>query len=471
MEKSTNRRNTLALVSIMLGAFISLLDTTIVNVALPDITIALNATSQSIEWIISGYALAFGVVLILAGRLGDRFGRKNLYIVGILLFLIMSITAGFAQTETSIIISRVIQGLAAGLFFPQINAVIMDMYQGKQLGKIFGILGSVIGLATAIGPLAGGVLIQIFGPDNGWRAVFFVNVPIVLVTLVLAMLYLPKHHAPKEKVRFDIPGVLGLTLALMLLLYPLISRGSNGFRVIDYIWMASSIPVFLLLYWWSVRQAKRNNQPLISPNLLKNQPFVSGMIVSLVYFAAFTSIFFILSVTWQTGFGQSAISSGLAITPFAVGSVIAAANSNKFIIKIGRKLLLIGVTLVIVGLSGVSLVFHMHDGVFSAWWIALPLLIAGLGSGLIIAPLNSFTLSTVIGAERGGASGMFNTAQRVGSSFGIAVVGSVFFRTLDNTTSGTQASAFSGSLQMSMYVNIVLLILCFALVFRLPKKI
>lgn len=291
MEK-TNRQKTLALISIMLGAFISLLDTTIVNVALPDITTALHATSASIEWIISGYALAFGVVLILAGRLGDRFGRKNIYLFGILLFLIMSITAGYAQTEKSLIISRVIQGLAAGLFFPQINAVIMDLYHGKQLGKIFGILGSVIGVATAIGPLAGGLLIELFGPDNGWRAVFFINVPIVLITFVLAMLYLPKHQAPKEKVRFDIPGVFGLTLALLLLLYPVIARGSAGFRLIDYVWMASSIPFFLLLYWWSIRQAKRGNQPLISPNLLKNQPFVSGMLLSLVYFAAFTSIFF-----------------------------------------------------------------------------------------------------------------------------------------------------------------------------------
>lgn len=197
--EQTNKRNTLALISIMLGAFISLLDTTIVNVALPDITTALHATSETIEWVISGYALAFGLVLILAGRLGDKFGRKNIYIIGITLFLIMSVTAGFADSENSLIISRVIQGLAAGLFFPQINATIMDMYSGKSLGKIFGILGSVIGVGTAIGPLTGGLLIELFGATNGWRAVFFVNVPFVLVTLVLAMLYLPKRTVSTKK--------------------------------------------------------------------------------------------------------------------------------------------------------------------------------------------------------------------------------------------------------------------------------
>lgn len=305
--EQTNKRNTLALISIMLGAFISLLDTTIVNVALPDITTALHATSETIEWVISGYALAFGLVLILAGRLGDKFGRKNIYIIGITLFLIMSVTAGFADSENSLIISRVIQGLAAGLFFPQINATIMDMYSGKSLGKIFGILGSVIGVGTAIGPLTGGLLIELFGTTNGWRAVFFVNVPFVLVTLVLAMLYLPKRTVSTKKISFDLPGVGLLTIALLLLLFPLISNGANDFKPIDYLLMALSIPLFIILYKWSVYQEKKGNQPLIAPNLLKNNQFVSGMLLSLVYFAAFTSIFFVLSLTWQTGFNRSAI--------------------------------------------------------------------------------------------------------------------------------------------------------------------
>lgn len=249
--EQTNKRNTLALISIMLGAFISLLDTTIVNVALPDITTTLHATSETIEWVISGYALAFGLVLILAGRLGDKFGRKNIYIIGITLFLIMSVTAGFADSENSLIISRVIQGLAAGLFFPQINATIMDMYSGKSLGKIFGILGSVIGVGTAIGPLTGGLLIELFGTTNGWRAVFFVNVPFVLVTLVLAMLYLPKRTVSTKKISFDLPGVGLLTIALLLLLFPLISNGANDFKPIDYLLMALSIPLFIILYKWS----------------------------------------------------------------------------------------------------------------------------------------------------------------------------------------------------------------------------
>ncbi|WP_271000726.1 MFS transporter [Listeria seeligeri] len=470
MEK-TNRRDTLALISIILGAFISLLDTTIVNVALPDITTALHATSETIEWVISGYALAFGLVLILAGRLGDKFGRKNIYIIGITLFLIMSITAGFATSESSLIVSRVIQGLAAGLFFPQINATIMDIYSGKKLGKIFGILGSVIGVGTAIGPLTGGLLIELFGVTNGWRAVFFVNVPFVLVTLVLATLYMPKRTISKNKISFDFTGILLLTTALLLLLFPLISNGANDFKPLDYLLMALSIPVFIVLYKWSVIQNKKGNQPLISPNLLKNNQFVSGMLLSLVYFAAFTSIFFVLSLTWQIGFDRSAILSGLAISPFALGSVLAASNSHRFIAILGRKLLMLGVILVIIGLSTVSIVFHLNEGAFSAWLLFLPLFIAGIGSGLIIAPLNSFTLSTVEGIERGGASGMFNTAQRIGSSFGIAFVGSVFFRTLGNTAATSKASAFSDSLQMSMYVNIALLIVCFLLIFRLPKNI
>ncbi|EUJ33694.1 major facilitator family transporter [Listeria floridensis FSL S10-1187] len=194
------------------------------------------------------------------------------------------------------------------------------------------------------------------------------------------------------------------------------------------------------------------------------------MVLSLVYFAAFTSIFFVFSLTWQSGFGRSAIVSGLAISPFALGSMLAASNSNRLMQRLGRKLLIIGILLVIGGLTAVSMIFHWNSGAFSPWLTALPLFISGLGSGLIISPLNSFTLATVPGADRGGASGIFNTAQRIGSSFGIAFVGSVYFHTLHKSTAGGGAAAFSSSLQMSIYVNLVLLLLCLGLVFRLPKE-
>ncbi|MBC1419647.1 MFS transporter [Listeria fleischmannii] len=470
MDATKKQTKNWALVAVMLGAFISLLDTTIVNVALPDMIKSLHASSESIEWVISGYALAFGVILILAGRLGDKFGRKNMYMIGITLFLIMSITAGFAGSEASLITSRVIQGLAAGLFFPQINAIIMDIFKGEKLGQAFGILGAVIGIATAIGPLSGCLLIQAFGAENGWRYVFFVNIPFVILTLILAFFFLPKRSVKQEKVGFDFLGVLLLTIALLLLLYPLISSGANNFKLYDFILMLCSIPFFFLLYKWSVREVNQGKNPLISPHLLKNKEFVSGMILSLVYFAAFTSIFFVFSLTWQTGFDRSAIISGLAVSPFALGSMIAAANSNRFASKMGRKLLVVGLLLVASGLALTSLIFSGQSGAFSPWLTAIPLLIAGIGSGLIISPLNSFTLSTVAGTERGGASGMFNTAQRVGSSFGIAIVGSVFFRVLGNSTAHSKALAFSHSLQVSMYVNIFLLLLCLILVFRLPKK-
>ncbi|EUJ33693.1 major facilitator family transporter [Listeria floridensis FSL S10-1187] len=267
MEKNS-RTQKLALTAVMLGAFISLLDTTIVNVALPDITKSLHASSETIEWVISGYALAFGLILILAGRLGDQYGRKNLYLIGITLFLIMSITAGFATSEASLITSRIIQGLSAGLFFPQINAIIMDIFKGDKLGQAFGILGSVIGIATAIGPLTGGLLIQLFGAENGWRFVFFVNVPFVLVTLILAGLYLPKN-TKNEKVAFDFISVILLTAGLMLLLYPVISSGAEGFKPYDFGLMLLSLPVLVGLYFYSVRETKHGKQPLISPTLLK----------------------------------------------------------------------------------------------------------------------------------------------------------------------------------------------------------
>ncbi|WP_167630271.1 MFS transporter [Listeria valentina] len=469
----TNKHHSerLALISIMLGAFISLLDTTVVNVALPDITKALHASSASIEWVVSGYALAFGLILILAGRLGDKFGRKNLYMIGISLFLLMSITAGFAQSETGLVLSRIVQGLSAGLFFPQINAMLMDIFKSDKLGQAFGIFGSVIGIATAIGPFTGGLLIQLFGEENGWRFVFFVNVPFVIVTLILAALFLPKHNKTSKKVSFDFLSIFLLTVGLLFLLYPVISNGAQGFKWQDILFMLISVPILIGLYFYSVRVTKQGKQPLISPTLLKNKTFTSGMILSLVYFAAFTSIFFVFSLTWQSGFGRSAIVSGLAISPYALGSMLAAANSNHFMQKLGRKLLIIGLVFVMTGLAATSFVFHLAGGAFSPWLTVFPLFLAGFGSGLIISPLNSITLATVSEDDRGGASGIFNTAQRVGSSFGIAIIGSVYFRALNETSLQVVAEKYSFSLQMSIYINLLLLLVCLLLVFKLPKKI
>ena len=195
----------LALATVMVGAFMSLLDTTIVNVALPSIARGLGASHSALEWVVSGYALAFGLVLIPAGRLGDAIGRRPVYIAGLVGFLLASLGAGLSQTAGELVAARIVQGVAAGTYYTQINATIVDMFAGRERGKAFGVLAAVIGLSTAVGPLAGGLLISAAGPHAGWRWIFLVNLGIGVIALPAAARYLPAPVRTPVHVRTSAP--------------------------------------------------------------------------------------------------------------------------------------------------------------------------------------------------------------------------------------------------------------------------
>jgi MFS family permease len=223
----SGRMASLALATVMAGAFMSLLDTTIVNVALPSIQHALGASDSALEWVVSGYALAFGLVLIPAGRLGDAIGRKPIYIAGLVVFLLASLGAGLARSPAELVVARVVQGLAAGTYYTQINATIVDTFAGPRRSRAFGVLAAVIGLSTAVGPLAGGLLITAPGPHTGWRWIFLVNLAIGAAAVPAAVKFLPApvRHARQPA---DLAGIGLLTAALVLVLLPMIEGESSG---------------------------------------------------------------------------------------------------------------------------------------------------------------------------------------------------------------------------------------------------
>src|SRR6195952_599786 len=192
----TPRRAWIAFAVILVGAAMSLIDATIVNVALPTIRTSLNASEATLSWIISGYALAFGLALIPAGRLGDRFGHKWVFFSGLALFTAASVACGVAQTDLQLIIARVVQGLAGGIYLPAVSAYIQLLFSGRVRGKAFAVFGAVLGVSSAIGPLLGGLIIQVFGETDGWRFVFYVNLPIGIVALIAAAVLVP--NSPKQ---------------------------------------------------------------------------------------------------------------------------------------------------------------------------------------------------------------------------------------------------------------------------------
>jgi MFS family permease len=504
------RRAWQALVVLLLGMFMALLDTTIVNVALPTIRDSLNASEATLSWIISGYALAFGLALIPAGRLGDRIGHKWVFFTGLALFTLASIACGVAQNDLQLIIARVVQGLAGGIFVPAVTAFIQLLFPIQARGRAFAIMGSVIGISTALGPIVGGLIIQAFGNENGWRLVFWVNAPIGVIALIAAAMLLPNRAqlnetadavsgnraqataraasagahasapaaagAPASAVKAGIDwiGLVLISAGLVAILVPLIEGQDQGWPVWTFVVLAIGALLIVAFGAWEVAYTKRDLSPLVPPRLFTHPAFTAGTILALVYFAAFTSIFFTISILWQAGLGHTALESGLVSIPFALGSIVGASQSDRLSRRLGRNVLIIGTALLTIGLAWIWILLMNISGLdLSNWELLAPLAIAGLGNGLFIAPNAQFIVATVDRADAGAGSGVISTMQRVGSAIGIAIIGSVLFGTL--TISGHDAASvakgFTDSSAAAMLVSTAFSLVAFLLVFTLPKKV
>lgn len=463
-----------ALVVLMAGMFMALLDTTIVNVALPTIQQSLDASEATLSWIISGYALAFGIALIPAGRIGDRVGHKWVFFTGLALFTLASLFCGLAQNSIQLVLARVVQGLAGGMFVPAVTAFIQLLFPGPVRGKAFAILGSVIGVSTALGPILGGLIIEAFGDENGWRLVFWVNIPIGIVALLAAARLLPAGAEGGARQGSDHVGLLLLTAGLVALLVPLIEGQDRGWPAWTFVTLAIGVLLILAFALWERREAAGGRNPLVPPHLFSHAAFTGGTILALVYFAAFTSIFFTISLLWQAGLMHTALQSGLVGVPFALGSILGASQSNRLSQRLGRTVLVLGTAMVAVGLIWVWLVLRTEDAsALSHWDLLVPLAVAGIGNGLFIAPNAQFIVATVDRTEAGAASGVISVMQRVGSAIGIAVIGSILFGTLHITSNDPAAvgQAFTDSAAHAMAVSAALAVLSFLLVFALPRKV
>jgi EmrB/QacA subfamily drug resistance transporter len=432
----------------LVAGFMTLLDVSIVNVALPSIRNDLHLSSGALQWVLSGYALTFGLLLVPAGRFGDARGRRNVFIAGLAVFTLASAGAGLATSALTLIIARLIQGAAAGVVNPQVSGLIQQLFKPAERGRPFGLLGATIGISTAIGPLLGGLLIQIFGASEGWRWIFYINVPIGIVAIILGWRWIPSRgKADRERESMDLVGVVLLGVGIVLLLLPLVQeREWHGSA--KWLLVVAAVIVLAVFYFWERRYARRGT-PVIDLSLFKVRSYALGALVGLLYFAGFTTVFFIYTLFLQSGLHYTALEAGLAITPFALGSAAAAAIGGRIVNRYGRPLVAIGLLLVVVGLVATVVALHFVPGHNAGWATAVPLLVAGVGSGLVISPNQTLTLSEVPVRRAGSAGAVLQTGQRIGTAVGIAAVGSVFFNRLANN-GGSWDLAF----RMALYVTI-----------------
>ncbi|MEU0369772.1 MFS transporter [Streptomyces sp. NPDC006283] len=446
-----------ALTVCLIAGFMTLLDVSIVNVALPSIREGLDAPEPVLQWVLSGYALAFGLLLIPGGRLGDAWGRRTVFMLGLALFTVASAACGAAQSGTWLVVARVLQGFAGGLLSPQISALIQQMFAGSERGRAFGMFGTVVAISTAVGPLIGGFLIHLAGAQDGWRWVFYVNLPIGAVCLVLARRFLPDTPSAARLTlrRLDPLGVLLLGCGVLALLLPLAQAEQwHGPEK----WLLVVLALILLAYFvgWERYWQRRGEEPVLDLSLFRVRSYWLGCLLVLFYFAGFTSIFFVSTLYLQSGLHFSALMAGAAITPFAAGAGLSSHVGGRLVSRFGRPLITVGLTMVAVGLAGTAVAVRLVPGPGVAWAMAAPLLLAGLGSGLVISPNQTLTLNRVPVGSAGSAAGTLQTGQRVGSAVGISAVGSVFFSQLGR---GDWARAYDAGLFVSVaFVAVALLI-------------
>jgi EmrB/QacA subfamily drug resistance transporter len=441
-------RRWLTLIILLLAAFMNLLDVSIVNIAIPSIQRDLHASYADVQWALAGYTLAYALVLITGGRLGDTFGRKRLFLIGVTGFTIMSALCGVAQSPGMLIASRVVQGAMGAIMVPQVLAVIQVIFPPAERIKALAGFGVTAGLGTVSGPLLGGLLIQhnLFGWD--WRPIFLINVPVGIIAVIASAILVRESRAPRPP-KLDPVGVVLISAALLLLLYPLVQGRELGWPTWTFVSMAVSLPVFVLFVLYERAKAGRDGSPLVEMSLFRERGFSTGMAVAMAFFMGIASFGLVLTLFLQIGMGFTALHAGLTFLPFSAGVLVSAGAAARLAPRFGRGVTMAGALIIAAGMGSLIGIVHHYGVAVSTWDLVPGLVAAGLGLGAVIAPLADIVLDRVPAQHAGSASGVFNTGLQLGNSIGIALIGVIFFGLL-GTQSASAAHAVAPQLRAGL---------------------
>ncbi|MFG1949370.1 MFS transporter [Nonomuraea sp. NPDC048826] len=459
---------TAALLVVLFGSFMDLLDATIVTVAAPAIARDLGAGDAQIQWMIAAYTLALGAGLITGGRLGDQYGRKRLFMIGLAGFMVTSALCALAVDPVMLIGMRAGQGLTAGVMVPQVFGIIRASFAAAERAKAFGAFGAVQGVASIAGPLLGGLLVDadLFG--LGWRTIFWINVPVSILALALGAKVLPESRSPSTA-RLDLTGSVLATAGILLLLLPIIQTETWGWNWAAYALLAAGIVVLAIFLGYEHRLTGRGDEPVLDPALLRIRAFTVGLGASLLFFGGVGAYFLTLSVYLQNGTGRSAWETGLVILPYALGSIITSGLGVALAAKAGRILLVAGS--LTIAASQLFLWFLVRGGTDPGYWpLALALFAGGLGLGLAAPILVNVVLAGVPGRNAGAAGGVLSTVTQIGGAVGIAVLGTIFFTSVAAGAAGAPAlPAHSHALGIVLLVSVALYVLTALVMPALPR--
>jgi EmrB/QacA subfamily drug resistance transporter len=423
-----------ALLVLLVAAFMDMLDGTIANVAAPSIQQGIGGGYSVIQWVLVGYQLSFALLLILGGRLGDIYGRRKVFLLGVVGFTLASLGAGLAQEPWQLVVSRMVQGAFAGVMVPQILAILHVTFSGKERAGAFAMYGGVAGLAAAVGMAAGGPLAEwdLFG--LGWRLIFLINIPVGVLGMIYAPRVLRKSRAP-HALKLDVRGVVLATVGLLLLLFPLLQGRELGWPLWGFVSMAASVPVLAAFVMWQRRRTVLDGSPLMELALFRIRSFSSGLGVNLAFYVGIGMFNIGWTVYLQVGLGWSPMRAGMTSLSFCIGAFLTSSAAMVVLVpKFGRKVLQAGAVVTVTGALYFLWAASHYGSSISSWALVVPMLLVGLGFGLIAAPLPQIVISEVPQRDAGSASGIVHTNAQLGFAIGGALVSVVFFAGLGGNT-------------------------------------
>jgi EmrB/QacA subfamily drug resistance transporter len=457
-----------------------LLDSTIAQVAAPTIRRQLGGSYSVIEWVTAAYALAMAVGLLTGGRLGDIFGRRRVLLTGMAGFVVASAACAAAGSASELIAARAAQGAMAAIMLPQVFGLIRDLFEAHEMGKAFGVYGPAMGLSAMLGPIASGGLISanLFG--TGWRMIFLVNVPVGLLALVVGARVLPAGSSGAAspgsaagsggawRGRLDLPGAVLAGTAMFLLVFPLAQGHALGWPAWLFGMLAASVLVLTGFAWYQIRRKRAGEVPLVEPSIFRHRPYSTGIVFSIVFVGSLGGIVMIFNVFLQNGLGFTPWHSAITTAPWAAGAFVGSAVGGIAMTKLGRRVLHAGLVVEAAGLLAMYAVLRGVGGGVSTVDLLAPMIVGGIGMGMVFVPLFDIVMAGVRPQEMGSASGVLQTVNALGMSLGIAGIGAIFFALAGGR--GGHVPTYLNAAEWTALATVGLLACSFIVAFGLPRR-
>ncbi len=460
----------LALGVLLTGVFLTAFDFFVVNVALPAMHAELGARPAELELVVAGYGLAFAILLVTGGRLGDLYGRKRMFMGGMVGFTLASAFCGLAVDPAMLIASRVLQGLTAAIMSPQVLAIIRVTFPEAERSRAIGFFGTTLGLASIMAQLIGGVLVQADIAGLSWRPIFLVNVPVGIVALIAARGSLRDSRAGGRPT-LDFGGMVLGTAALLLLVYPLVEGREAGWPAWSIFSLALSGPMLglFVFYEWLVQNSGRS--PMVNLRLFRDRTFSLGLVMAMTFFGGLSAFFMGITIFLQDGFHYSPLQTGAVFVGFGVGFMTGSLVSARVGRRLGPLTITLGTALMATGLLAIIGMTHFAGSAGLDLWVVGPVLVwYGLGQGFALPTLVTVTVSSskIPPQEAGAASGMFSMVQQVAFAIGVAVIMGVFFSELGTAT---DPRSYEHALTVALSLNVGMLALTGTLALFMPRRV